>query len=248
MEPQFATEQIREPLRIVSDLPAMIRFWEAAYVQYRRPLAEGLGFHVPQFPFPLLSPNFVVGNSARFLRANEGLLSHFNQIVPLGHDQRCPPPNGFRLSQQFYLGERRIASQPLPSGFSSHVVTLGKALAGEELWDMLEDGFAKDAPFLRSLLPFLTTLEADFRTAFLREGGKTVGAISVGVAGGAALVLNAVVPGVERGRGLSAILTDLAQSVAVSRGATHAFFWTEHAFFGRHADAIQHYRIFEKKS
>jgi len=248
MEPQFAAEQIHEPLRIVNESPAMIRFWEAAYCQYRRPLPEGLGFHVPQFPFPLLSPNFVVGDRAKFLRANEGLLSHFNQIVPLGHDQRNPPPPGFTLSQQFYLGERRIASKPLPPGFSSLIITLGKAVKGEELWDMLEDGFSKDAPFLRSLLPFLTTLEADFRTAFLLEDGKTVGAISVGVAGGAALVLNAVVPSAQRGRGLSQILTDLAQTVAVSRGATHAFFWTEHAFFGRHADSIQHYRIFEKKT
>lgn len=225
---------------------ALIRFWSSAYARYRRPLPEGEAFHVPEFPAPLFSPNFVTGDRAVFLRRNRGFLSHFNEIVPLGHDQRGPAPEGFRLDKQFYLGERRLRRRGIPPAFSAKVVPLAEAVRGEELWVLLEDGFRRDAPFLRALLPFLASLDADFRVAFLTERGRTVGTVTVGAAGEAALVLNAVVPGVERGRGLSQVLTDVAQNEAVDAGAREAFFWTEHPFLGRHADLFRHYRIFSR--
>lgn len=225
-------------------LPALPRFWDQAYSRYRRPLPRGLGFHVPEFPHPLVSPNFALGDRAAFLRANEGMLPHFNEIVPLGHDQRGPAPAGYRLEMQFFLGERRVSRRDLPPGFSLSVKTLAEAASGEELWDLIADGFPRDAPFLRKLLPFLATLDADFRTAFLLDRGRTVGAVSVGVAAGSSLVLNAVVRARERGQGLSSFLSDAAQSLSVASGAETALFWTEHAFFGRHADLVRHYRVF----
>lgn len=226
----------------------MIRFWESAYARYRRPLEEGVGFYVPQFPVPLLSPQFLTGNRALFLERNRGLIEYFNEIVPLGHDQRGPAPAGYRLEKQFFLGERRIAARELPAGFSVRVVPLADAIEGEALRGLLADGFPRDAAFLRVLLPFLAGLDAEFRTLFLREGERDVGAVSVGVAGGVALVLNAVIPSSDRGRRLSPVLTDASQTLAVSLGATEAFFWTEHPFLGRHADCLWHYRIFSRLS
>jgi hypothetical protein len=227
------------------NLPALPRFWDQAYSRYRRPLARGLGFHVPEFPHPLVSPNFALGDRAAFLRENHGSLSHFNEIVPLGHDQRGPAPSGFRLETQFFLGERRVTRRDLPAGFSVTVVPLADAVKEEQLWNLIEDGFPRDAPFLRKLLPFLATLDADFRTAFLHNRGRTVGAVSIGAAAKASLVLNAVVPSAERGNGFSALLTDAAQSLSVASGAETALFWTEHAFFGKHADLFRHYRVFK---
>jgi hypothetical protein len=226
------------------NLPSLPRFWDQAYSRYRRPLARGLGFHVPEFPHPLVSPNFALGDRAAFIRENQGSLSHFNEIVPLGHDQRGPAPDGFRLETQFFLGEKQVTRRDLPAGFTAKVIPLSEAVKGEQLWDLIEDGFPRDAPFLRKLLPFLATLDADFHTAFLHNRGRTVGAVSIGAAAGASLVLNAVVPSAERGRGFSSLLTDAAQSLSIASGAQTALFWTEHAFFGRHADLVRHYRVF----
>jgi hypothetical protein len=225
--------------------PAIVRFWSAAYRRYRFPVANGLGFHVPEFPLPLVSPCFVTGDRDVFLRRNRGILPYFNEIVPLGHDQRGPAPSGFRLDKQFFLGVRTLARRPLPCGFATRVEPLSRAVQGEELWRFLEDGYPKDVAQLRTLLPFLSGLEADFRVLFLEEASRgTVGAVAFGVADGAAIVLNAMVREQERGRGFSPVLLDAAQTLAVDIGATEAFYWTENALFGRHADLFHHYRVF----
>lgn len=224
----------------------LLRFWRSAYAQYERPLNHGLGFHVPSFPIPLLSPNFAFCDRARFLEANRGLITHFNEIVPLGHDQRGPAPVGYRLTKQFFLGRRKVGAKALPPGFTLELMRLHSAIRLEEFLILITEGFPADAPFLRALLPFLCTLPAEFRTAFLVEGGRRVGVVSLGLAGGAALVLNEAVPLAERGRGLSRILSDAALNLAFQLGAEEAFFWTEHAFFGRHADRYDHYRVFER--
>lgn len=227
--------------------PALLRFWGAAYRRYEIPLAEGRGYHVPEFPVPLLSPRFVTGDRGAFLRLNSGL-THFNEIVPLGHDQRGPAPSGFRLDKQFYLGERALSPRGLAEGYSARILPLAEAVRGNELPALLAEGFPRDVEFLRrALLPFLAALDARFLTAFLDEGGRSVGAVSVGVAGGVALVLNAVIRAADRGRHLSPILTDLAQDVALDAGAKEAFFWTEHPFLSRHADLVRHYRIFARR-
>lgn len=223
----------------------LVQFWKHAYRGYSQPLEGGLGFHVPKFPGALLSPNFPHVEKSAFLARNRGL-THFNEILPLGHGQREPAPVGFKLAKQFYLGARKVEARVLPRGYSIELMPMEEAIALEEFWILITDGFAGDAPFLRALLPFLCTLEAEFETAFLVEKGKRVGVVSLGIAGGAALVLNETVLTTERGRGLSKILSDVAQNLAFERGAEHAFFWTEHAFFGKHADRVDHYRVFER--
>jgi GNAT superfamily N-acetyltransferase len=224
---------------------AIFSFWKAAYSRYRRPIAEGLGFFVPEFPIPLLSPCFLTGEKTAFLRANPWL-SHFNEVLPLGYGQREAAPLGFRLEMQFYLGERRIAANPLNSELAVQIMPLAEALNGEELWCLLGKGFPRDAPFLRTLLPFLTTLDADFRTIFLQERGNTVGVVSIGVAGGVALVLNAVTAPESRGRGVSRMLAQVAEDLAHRLGAERAFYWSELPFLGKHADIVRHYRIYSR--
>ncbi len=221
-------------------------FWAHAYRGYQRPLQKGLGFHVPSFPGALVSPNFPLGSRSEFLAENRGLISHFNEIVPLGHDQRGPAPVGFHLAKQFFLGRKRTEERELPPGLLLEVVNMKEAIERKEFWILLTDAFPKDAPFLRALLPFLCTLPVSFRTAFLREKEKALGLVSVGAGGGAALVLNELVALSERGRGLSQCLSDAALNLAHGMGAKEAFFWTQHAFLGRHADRYDHYRIFER--
>jgi len=228
------------------ELAPLLRFWSRAYYRFERPLYHGLGFHVPRFPGPLLSPNFHYGNRRQFLEANRGLISHFNEIVPISYDQRGPAPAGWALTKQFCLGERKVTARPLPPDFRVELMPLREAIGRNQYWQLITEGFGADAAFLRMLLPFLCTLEAEFLTAFLVERGRRVGVVSVGIAGGAALVLNEVVAQEDRGRGLSCVLSDVAQNLAFENGATEAFFWTEHAFLGRHADTLGHYRIFER--
>jgi hypothetical protein len=224
---------------------SLLRFWKHAYARFHQPLEGGFGFHVPLFPNALLSPKFAVGRREAFLAANRQL-PHFNEIVPLGHDQRGPAPLGFRLAKQFFLGERKVEARSLPEGFSLERMPLAAAIEIEGYWRLITDGFGGDTAFLRMLSPFLCTLEAEFVTTFLLEEGRRVGVVTVGLAGDSALVLNEVVDSRERGRGLSLVLSDVAQNLAFERGARHAFFWTEHAFFGRHADRVDHYRVFER--
>jgi hypothetical protein len=212
-------------------MSALLKFWRSAYRRYEVPHSGGLAFHVPALPDPLVSPRFVRGGDAR----------HFNEIAPLGSAAR--PPAGFRLDKQFYLGERPIAPRALPAGFAVRVVPLARA--GSALAPFLAEGFPRDAGFLAgTLLPFLAGLDAEFRSIFLVEEARDVGAVTVGVAGGVAIVLNAVVPAAERGRGLSRILTAAAEDAAASLGAREAFFWTEHPFFAGHAHEWRHYRVF----
>lgn len=248
LDPQLATLNAPPSLSasLPEDLSPLVRFWAAAYARFERPLNQGLGFHVPNFPSPLLSPNFYTGDRAKFLAANRGLISHFNEIVPLGFDQRGPAPVGFRLTKQFYLGERKVTAKSIPPGFSAELLPLSSAIQLSEYWRLITEGFGDDAGFLRVLLPFLCGLDAEFQVAFLTEHGRRVGVVSVGIANGVALVLNEVVAQSERGRGLSRVISDVAQNLAFENGAETAFFWTEHAFFGRHADTVGHYRIFER--
>lgn len=250
-QPGSIAGALREKERATQPKPApgehpLLRFWRSAYAHYERPLNHGLGFHVPHFPNPLLSPNFALADRAKFLAANRGLITHFNEIVPLGHDQRGPAPVGYQLTKQFFLGRRKAEAHALPEGFTLELMSMHSAIRLGEFWILITEGFPADAPFLRVLLPFLCTLPAEFRTAFLVEEGRRVGVVSIGIAGGAALVLNEAVPSAERGRGLSRVLSEAAQSLACRLGAEEAFFWTEHAFLGRHADLIEHYRIFER--
>jgi hypothetical protein len=168
--------------------------------------------------------------------------------VPLGHEQRAPPPPGFRLDRQFFLGELRPARAEPPSGLEVEELPLAAAAESPALRRLLEEGFPRHASFLHALLPFLATLDAEFRTVFLRRNGDTLGAVSVGVAGGAAIVLNAVVAKAARGQGLSRALAALGENAAADLGAREAFFWTEHAFLGAHAARFCHYRVFVKAS
>ncbi len=226
---------------------SLVRFWRSAYAAYERPINHGLGFHVPQFPGALFSPNFPVLARSRFLADNRGLLSHFNEIVPLGFDQRGPAPVGFRLKQQLFLGEKKVGPTHLEEGFSVELLPLREALRLADFWRLITDGFGNDAAFLRLQLPFLATLEAEFLTAFLREPNLgRVGVVTIGIAGGAACVSCEVVASGQRGMGLSTVLSRVAQNVAYEHGADSAFFTTEHAFFGKHADSLSHYRIFER--
>lgn len=253
MELSFLTslpEAAKAPAGALAEEHRLLRFWRAAYAPYERPLNHGFGFHVPQFPGPLHSPNFVLGGRARFLAANRGLISHFNEIVPLGHDQRGPAPVGYRLAKQVFLGRKRVAARALPPGFALELLSLHAAIRISELWILLTDGFPREAPFLRAQLPFLCTLPAEFRAAFLKDqNGRRVGVVLLGIAGGAALVLNATVPLGERSRSLGRVLGEAAESLAFQLGAEEAFFLfdgTEHAFLGRHASVVEHYRVFER--
>lgn len=224
---------------------AMIRFWKKAYGDFVVPISGGLGFHVPQFPNPLLSPNFSMSARDEFLAGNPAL-RHFNEICSMEEAARLPAPAGFALSKDFYLGTRRLRAHSLPAGFSIEQMKMSDAVLHEHFWALIADGFPQDASFLRALLPFLGTLDADFHTIFLLAGERKVGVVSIGIANGAALVLNEVVSSKARGKGYSKVLAELAQNHAFERGATEAFFWTEHKFFSRHADRLQRYRIFER--
>ena len=220
----------------------LLRFWQSAFARYARPLEHGLAFDVPGFADPLLSANFLQGDRQRFLQENEGCLPHFSEIVPLGEEPRVPP--GFRLARRFFLGETAAAELPLRADLRASTFSLNEALRSEELPSLLREAFLRDAAFLLKLLPFLCSVQAEFRTVFLRQGGEVVGAVTVGAAGDAAIVLNAAVRKAARGQGLSAELAGAARKAARRLGASEVFFWTEHAFFGRHAGRFRHYQVF----
>lgn len=249
MELSFPTS-LRETANetALTEAPAhpLLRFWARAFAGYERPLTHGVGYHVPQFPGPLFSPSFPAGERARFLAANRGLITHFNEIVPLGHDQRGPAPVGFRLSKQYFLGRKKTGPNALPPGFTLELMSLHTAIRISEFWILVTDGFPREAPLLRALLPFLCTLPVEFRAAFLKESGRRVGLVCLGIADGTALVLNETVPPGEQGRGLGHTLCDAAANLAFQLGAREAFIWTEQAHHCRHADVVDHYRIFER--
>lgn len=153
------------------------------------------------------------------------------------------PPPGFRLASRFYLGSAPAAERE-HSAAEGEVLPLAAALGCPGYWLLIEESFPKDASFLRSFLPFLTTLPAKFQTILL--GGKDApsAAITLGSAGGVGLCLNAGVSVAHRGKGLSRVLIDYCHGLGHREGLEELVFWTEHSFLLPHAKTVLPYQVF----
>lgn len=211
----------------------LIKFWQNCYGAFAYSLAEGVGFSVPGFSDPLMSPRFVTGKLELFLRDGG---EYFNWIGPA-----MESPSHYRKQVEFFVG---VADTHLATS-SAPVIPLRQALLRKDFWQLLEEGFPRDLTFLRVLLPYLARRpNADFQTVLLQEKGNTKAVITVGVSGGVALAMNAVVAKGERGKGLSQALAYEARVQAGKLGAKEIVFWSELEFLQRHARRVDSYAVY----
>jgi hypothetical protein len=154
-------------------------------------------------------------------------------------------PAGFGLKREFLLGTKRTAFFALPEQIFAEKIPLSEAISRAVYWQLLDQGFPRDAGFLRRLLPFLAGLDS-FTVIILRSKGEIHAMVTVGVAGRVALVMNAVVGEQFRGQGISRILAGAASDHSYRLGAEKAFFWTEHGFLGPYAEEQSRYRVWSK--
>lgn len=224
----------------------LIQFWKETYAEFAAPIEEGLGFHNPQFLDPLMSPNFVMGPLDKFLAGNPKL-AHFNLIQKGAPSEELMNQYGFQLQKKFTVGILDLRHEsPSPQEFSTSWLPLKEAISRDFFWLLIQDGFEKDLPLLKKLLPFLAESPARFETLILEHNGVPAAAITLGMQKEVALVLNAVVKKNARRLGLSHHLVTGAKNRLLSEKVLGAFFWTELPFLGDHANSTEQYLIYSR--
>lgn len=218
----------------------LITYWRSTFRPYQKPGDQGLSFFLPLFPDPLMSPRFANGTWRAGVNF-EPSVSHLNFIGRA--DESELRRQSFQHKQRFQLALRKVGKTQV-KGFEVEKVPLYKAVLREDFWSLLERSFPNDIRFMRQLLPFLPVTNAVYTTAFLRDGGQTVGLMNVGVSARVALAMNAAVLPEVRGRGVCRALVDVAAQVARDHNAKQAVFWTQHEFLLRFADSADEYNIF----
>lgn len=220
----------------------MVEYWQRVFADYQLP--ESLSFKHPHFSDPLMSPCFLTGTLESLVSTQNP--PYFNYI---GKPENILPQAkelGYQCAKEFSLGFTDITSMAVSCSHIVEAIPLEQALEKEIFYKLLEDGFPKDAPFLKKLLRALPQSKADYYTLFMKVDGEIAAMITTGLSDDIALVLNAVVHSSFRRQRLSRQLINATINFLKNHQVKKGYFWTELKEISQHGEQLDKYMIFSK--
>lgn len=216
-----------------------IQYWNATHKEDAVAFTCGRAFEFPGFPDPLMSPVFLSEVTSRAVSGLPG--HHFNCVGDQAELSAKAEALGFRCVKKFKIAVTN--PKPTPSG-PFELLKLTDAVTQDWFWEILAEGFPKDLPFLRRLLPALAP--KNFHTIVISDDHGPTALMNLGITGPQALVMTAAVRVRARRQGLSHALVKAAHAVLLEAEVTEALFWTEHDFLTPNGGQLSDYMIFSR--
>jgi hypothetical protein len=210
---------------------ALIQYWDKAFSDYKVFEDENVvRFSVKDFLDPIMSPIFVK-------KPFEG--GDFPYLNLLTTE---PIPSAFN----FDYGEIHFPFKTQSANLFE-VVELNSIIENQDYWGLVQDAFPKDIPFLKRLLPFLTTLPSKHEVGLFYQDQKLVAAVTLGHIQGTGVILNTMVHTSMRQCGMTQKIFAHVCRMAESSSLEKVCFWTQSPFLLKFAHLKGKYNLIKNQ-